>query len=220
MNSMSKDSIAELMPSIIKQEAMQAKAYVVLAHGAGADKSSDFLEQIAAMLNDKQISVLRFNFHYMDKRLADGKRYPPDRMPKLMACFTKVLAELETSLPVFLLGKSMGGRVAAMLAAQGDIQANGVICLGYPFHPQKQPQKLRLEPLQQTKLPMLILQGERDALGNQEEIADYSLSERVRIEFFPDGDHDLKPRKKSGYSHQQHLINAVELIGTFIDELS
>ncbi|WP_206484197.1 alpha/beta family hydrolase [Thalassotalea sp. G2M2-11] len=205
-------------PSIIQQEVTNAKAYLVFAHGAGADKSSAFLEQVSEQLNQRQFNVLRFNFNYMDKRLADGKRYPPERMPKLVDCFNQVLASLETSLPVFLIGKSMGSRVAATIANQPEQRFRGVICLGYPFHPQKQPEKLRLEPLQQSLKPILVVQGTRDALGNQQEISEYDLPSSVQVEFLADGDHDLKPRKKSGYSHEQHLSSALDKIEAFIDE--
>ncbi|GLX79971.1 alpha/beta hydrolase [Thalassotalea insulae] len=205
-------------PSLLKKEVNNARAYVVFAHGAGADKDSEFIEQISIRLNQRAINVLCFNFYYMDKRLLDGKRYPPDRMPKLLSCFEQVLTQVTTELPIFLMGKSMGGRVAATIAGQVLKGVKGVICLGYPFHPQKQPQKLRLEPLQQTQLPVLVVQGDRDALGCRAEIADYQLSELCQINFLPDGDHDLKPRKKSGFSHQAHLDSAVDMIESFINE--
>ncbi len=212
------DLVTSVNVSCISNDADNAKAYVLFAHGAGADKSSDFMAQMAQDLAAQQVSVLRFNFNYMDKRLHDGKRYPPDRMPKLIDCFNQVLANVNTNLPIFLMGKSMGGRVAATLAEQALTKVNGVICLGYPFHPQKQPEKLRLAPLQNTQLPVLIIQGERDALGNKSEITGYLMSPLCQIEYLPDGDHDLKPRKKSGVSHQDNLAQAVQLIVTFINE--
>ena len=159
----------------------RAKALLVFAHGAGADMDSEFISDFTARLNNINCDVIRFNFPYMDKRLIDGKRRPPDRMPKLITCFEQVLSKIVTDIPVFLIGKSMGGRVAATLAASDDINASGVICLGYPFHPQKKPEKLRLEPLQATIKPILILQGERDALGCKSEIAEYELSSLCNI---------------------------------------
>ena len=144
---------------------------VIFAHGAGADKSHEFMEQVSRYLNDHGINVIRFNFSYMDVRLAEGNRRPPDRMPKLLECFETVIKELDTDLPVFLAGKSMGGRVAATLARDKTLNVLGVMCLGYPFHPQKKPEKIRLEPLQQTQKPILILQGTRDALGGPRQLA-------------------------------------------------
>jgi predicted alpha/beta-hydrolase family hydrolase len=204
--------------STINNTVSTAKAFIVFAHGAGADKSHEFMEQVSRALNKKNINVLRFNFSYMDVRLAEGNRRPPDRMPKLLHCFEKVINELDTHLPIFLAGKSMGGRVAATLASDKTLKALGVMCLGYPFHPQKQPEKLRLAPLQETQKPILILQGSRDALGNKEEILGYEYSSHCRCVFFEDGDHNLKPRIKSGFTHIQHIEKAVNEMVNFIDE--
>jgi predicted alpha/beta-hydrolase family hydrolase len=195
-----------------------ALATVIFAHGAGADMNSDFMENITAKLTNKQINVIRFNFPYMDKRKEDGKRRPPDRMPKLLACFEDVLSDTDNQLPIFLMGKSMGGRVAATMAERLLSCVKGVICLGYPFHPPKKLENTRLTPLQESKLPMLIIQGERDALGNKQEVNGYQLPEHCHCVFMPDGDHDLKPRVKSGYTHQQHIESAINEIVRFINE--
>lgn len=212
----------EEMVSTIFQPAKNAKATVIFSHGAGADKQSEFIGNVSQQLVQHQINVLRFNFPYMDKRAQDGKRRPPDRMPKLLDCLNSVItrycAEANTSVPLFLMGKSMGGRVAATYAKTESGKISGVICLGYPFHPQKKPEKLRLEPLQDIVKPVLVVQGDRDALGNKTEIENYSLSRYCQLNFLADGDHDLKPRVKSGYTHQQHIHSAVELINRFIDE--
>jgi len=101
------------MISTIENYVDNAKALVIFAHGAGADKSHDFMETVSQGLNLQQISVLRFNFNYMDERIEKDNRRPPDRMPKLLNCFENILAEVDKSLPIFLAGKSMGGRVAA-----------------------------------------------------------------------------------------------------------
>jgi len=199
-------------------ENRSAKALLVFAHGAGADMDSEFISDFTGRLNAINCDVIRFNFPYMDKRAIDGKRRPPDRMPALLTCYEKVLSNITTNLPVFLIGKSMGGRVAATLVAD-DINVSGVICLGYPFHPQKKPEKLRLEPLQKTTKPILIMQGERDALGSKSEIVDYDLSSLCDLVYLTDGDHNLKPRVKSGFTHQQHIESALTAISRFIDEI-
>ncbi len=201
-------------------------AQIIFAHGAGADMHHDFMVQITALLNQANINVLRFNFPYMDRRAETGKRYPPDRMPKLLDCYRDVITELHNrkhanaALPLFIGGKSMGSRVAATLAGQDDISAliTGVFCLGYPFHPAKKLEKLRLEPLQLTQKPVFIVQGERDSLGSQLEIVDYKLSLLCQCVFLADGDHSLKPRVKSGFTHQQHIESAVQAIVAFILE--
>tara|TARA_R110000744_G_scaffold238020_1_gene355398 strand:- start:205 stop:870 length:666 start_codon:yes stop_codon:yes gene_type:complete len=199
-------------------------ALVIFAHGAGADMNHQYIEDLVGLMNAQQLSVLRFNFPFMDKRKLDGKRRPPERMPALVACYQSVLAETDTNLPIFIAGKSMGGRVAATLASDKAFilrhKIGGVICLGYPFHPIKKPENLRLEPLQETQLPVLILQGQRDALGSEIEINSYEISSLCQIQYFNDGDHDLKPRVKSGYNLKQHQIAAVNKMRNFIDEIN
>lgn len=203
-------------------------AQIIFAHGAGADMSHDFMEQVSALFNRENINVLRFNFPFMDKRIELGKRYPPDRMPKLIDCYKSIINEHllealnELTIPLFIGGKSMGSRVAVTIAADGDIAEviQGVFCIGYPFHPSKKPEKLRLEPLQNTQKPVVILQGDRDTLGSKEEIEAYKMSGLCHTIFLPDGDHSLKPRVKSGFTQQQHIETAVNTIVQFIKEES
>jgi len=203
-------------------------AQIIFAHGAGADMQHEFMAQVSTLLNKANINVVRFNFPFMDKRIALGKRYPPDRMPKLIDCYKRVINNLSVNdrdqavLPLFIGGKSMGSRVAATIAADDDIAMliEGVFCIGYPFHPTKKPEKLRLEPLQNTQKPVLILQGDRDTLGSQVEIEQYEISPLCHTVFLSDGDHSLKPRVKSGFTHQQHIETAVRAIVKFIQEES
>lgn len=206
---------------------------LVFAHGAGADKAHEFMEEMTGLMNQSGFNVIRFNFPFMDKRAETAKQYPPDRMPKLLDCFEEVIklmhsqGEFRDDLPLLIGGKSMGSRVAAMLLAKGSqlddnfvAKIQGVFCLGYPFHPDKKPEKLRLAPLQQALKPVLILQGDRDALGSQVEVDSYQLSPLCQCHFFLDGDHSLKPRVKSGYTRSQHLQQAVSLLKAFALTLS
>lgn len=199
-----------------------AKALIIFAHGAGADMEHEYICELVNLLNKKQLNVLRFNFPYMDKRKLDGKRRPPDRMPVLVECYQSVLANVNSKLPVYIAGKSMGGRVAATIASDKTLMnihnVQGVICLGYPFHPAKKLDKLRLTPLQETQLPVLILQGGRDSLGSKSEIEKYDISSKCQVNYFTDGDHDLKPRVKSGFTLQQHRVLAVQQMSEFINE--
>lgn len=193
-------------------------AVVVFAHGAGANMSSAFMEQVSKRLVAFGISVVRFNFPYMERRAEDGKRRPPDRMPKLIDDMENLITQLDTKLPLFLGGKSMGSRVSASLSAQCHEQVKGIFALGYPFHPIGKPDKTRLEPLEQTQVPILIVQGERDKLGSKDEISQYSLGQHCHVKFLPDGDHDLKPRVKSGFTHDEHIASACQYIKDFVDE--
>lgn len=215
--------------SLLSSVVANAKAQIVLAHGAGANMSHEFMNEISLLLNQSGINVLRFNFPFMDKRALTGKKYPPDRMPKLLACYKAVVEyavnkNTNEELPLFIGGKSMGSRVAATLIASLDIlnpndfkNIVGVFCLGYPFHPAKKEDKLRLEPLVDANKNVLIVQGERDTLGNQIEVIGYQLPEHCHCVFLPDGDHSLKPRVRSGFTYKAHMKKASDEIVNFID---
>ncbi len=218
----------EKIINLIVDTVSDAKAQLVFAHGAGADMSHEFMTTVSQLLNEAGINVLRFNFPYMDKRALFNKKYPPDRMPKLLACFREVLDKVVNkdgnALPLYIGGKSMGSRVAATLLTEPEVlekdlyeKVRGIFCLGYPFHPAKKPESLRLTPLLANKKPILIVQGERDSLGNKDEILSYQLPKSCQCEFLEDGDHSLKPRVKSGFTYEAHIQRAVKEIVRFVD---
>ncbi len=198
-------------------KALKPQAVLILAHGAGAAMDSEFMEIMSKLVVEQGISVVRFEFPYMQERRINGKKRPPDRQPKLLACWKEVLDDVksQTDLPVFIGGKSMGGRMATLLAAEGTETA-GIICLGYPFYAVGKLDKPRTEHLKNLTTPTLILQGERDTMGNTENVTRYQLSDQINIEWFDDGNHDLKPRKVSGFTHQQHLESAARMIADFM----
>jgi hypothetical protein len=195
----------------------------VFAHGAGASANSAFMQQVSEGLAIEGVRVARFNFPYSTKILEDGKRRPPDRQPKLLAHFAEQLQLLGK--PVIIGGKSMGGRMASLLAANVDNvdESNGVFikgcaCLGYPFHPNGKPDKLRIDHFSMINQPMLIIQGTRDSMGNQEEVQGYPLPNGVQLFWLADGNHDFKPRVASGFNHQQHLDTTVKILTAFIKQ--
>ena len=194
-----------------------ARTGVLMAHGAGAGMDHVFMQTMAERLCSLGLLVVRFEFDYMTLARETGKRRPPDRMPKLTECFERqfhAVVEAYPDVHWFLGGKSMGGRVAATV--QPEIASAGVVCLGYPFHPPKKVENLRLEPLQQlTERDVLIVQGTRDSLGNRQEVDGYSLPPTIQIKWLEDGDHDLKPRKRSGFTHEQHIESAAACIAEF-----
>jgi predicted alpha/beta-hydrolase family hydrolase len=114
-------------------------------------------------------------------------------------------------------GKSMGGRIASMIADEAG--AAGVICLGYPFHPPGKPERLRTTHLESMKTSTLIIQGTRDRFGTEEEVAGYSLSPSIELAWMEDGDHSFKPRKKSGRTPEQNLDAAADAVVGFIQRL-
>ena len=195
--------------------APQPIANFVFAHGAGAGQESEFMNVMAQGIAKHNITVIRFNFPYMQLAQQLGKRRPPDRADKLLTHFTGVLDELDKKLPIFIGGKSMGGRMASMLLQ--DSIAKGCICMGYPFHPPAKPEKLRTGDLLTINKPVLILQGERDTFGTQQEILQYSLADSIELAFLSDGDHSFKPRKASGETQQAHIESAATIVADFIN---
>jgi predicted alpha/beta-hydrolase family hydrolase len=194
-----------------------ATTTIALAHGAGAPMDSPFMETVAGGLADHGLRVARFEFPYMAKRRREGTKKPPDRAPVLLQSWREVIDRLG---PEHLIvgGKSMGGRIASMIAATLEDEGTpvaGVTCLGYPFHPPGKPERLRTEHLEAIRTPTLILQGERDPFGKRDEVEGYALSDAVRLHWLPDGDHGFKPRKASGRSEAENIAEAVAALARF-----
>lgn len=186
---------------------------VLFAHGAGAPMDSDFMNQMTNLLVASGLGVARFEFPYMAQRRQGGSKRPPNSMPQLLDAFRAQVADLGPADRLIIGGKSMGGRVATLLA--DELGVAGAFCLGYPFHPAGKPDKTRTQHLQDLQTPTLICQGTRDTLGNQEEVAEYSLSKQVSLHWLEDGNHDLKPRVKSGFTHAQHMQAAAVAVASF-----
>jgi hypothetical protein len=119
--------------------------------------------------------------------------------------------------PLLIGGKSMGGRVAAMVAADPTAArlASAVVCLGYPFHPPGKPDRTRLEPLQGAGRPILICQGDRDPFGSASDISGYELPDTVSIVYLEDGDHDFKPRGHSPATWKANLDSTAKSVCSF-----
>jgi predicted alpha/beta-hydrolase family hydrolase len=111
----------------------------------------------------------------------------------------------------------MGGRIASLIA--DDAGVAGLVCLGYPFHPEGKPEQLRVAHLEFIKTPTLILQGERDPFGTREEAVGYKLSSAIRVTWLEDGDHSFTPRKSSSRTEEQNLEEAVGEIVSFVEGL-
>ena len=174
---------------------------------------TDFMNAFADGLADHGFRVVRFEFPYMAERRQTGKRRPPDREPVLRQAWLDVIASVEAQ-TLFIGGKSMGGRIASLLA--DAVGVAGLICLGYPFHPTGKPDQLRVEHLQAIKTPTLILQGERDPFGNAEEVRGYNLCSQIRLHWLPDGDHSFKPRVSSGRTQDENWREAISVIASFV----
>lgn len=202
----------------------ETHATLLLAHGAGAPMDSTFMEKLAGSLCLAGIAVARFEFAYMAQRRTGGSKRPPPRADKLIGEFQTALQAVmsEYEGPLLLGGKSMGGRVAAMLGGGGSLpgRVKGICCFGYPFHPTGKPDAdWRLSPLEEAKRPVLILQGDRDPFGTKPEIDDISLPSHVSLTYLEDGNHDFGPRGKSPATLDSNIQMAAKAVASFASTL-
>lgn len=199
---------------LLIQGPKNSKRKFIFAHGAGAPMDSDWMNDLTKILVSKGIQVIRFEFPYMRERRISGKKRPPNTTKILIETWKKVFELVGGD--SYIGGKSMGGRIASLIS--DELKPKGLICLGFPFHaPGKEP-KERIIHLKDIKTKSLIIQGQRDSMGTQEEVLNYELSKKIKVHFLEDGDHSLKPRKKSGFTLEQHLENAASLIDKFIKD--
>ncbi|MFD9897341.1 alpha/beta family hydrolase [Mesorhizobium sp. NPDC059025] len=195
---------------------------ILLGHGAGAPMDSASMDAAAKALAAAGFRVARFEFSYMAGRRTGGSRKPPPRAETLNPEYVAAVAALGANGRLIIGGKSMGGRIASMVAdelfASGKIA--GLLCLGYPFHPPAKPQQLRTRHLADLQTPTLIVQGTRDEFGTRDEVPSYALSKAVEVFWLEDGDHDLKPRKSvSGYSATDHLKSMADKVSSWAGTL-
>jgi len=150
--------------SAIVQVPEGQKAMLVLAHGAGANMEHSFMVDLADNLAAKGIGTLRFNFPYMEK----GKFRPdtPAVAHEAIACMIRKAHELYPATPLLAGGKSFGGRMTSQYLAKTPVEfVKGIVFYGFPLHPDGKPSVERAEHLKDIRIPMLFLQGTRDALA-------------------------------------------------------
>lgn len=189
----------------------------VFAHGAGLPMDAPRMEAIADGLVEAGVRVIRFEFPYMRRRRVSEKRGAPDRPAILEATWHEVLERVGVPDTLVIGGRSMGGRVASMVADEAGVR--GLACLGYPFHPLGKPERTRTAHLAELRTPTLIVQGERDPMGNRDDVAGYVLSPSIEVVWLPDGDHSFVPRKRSGVTEAENVATAVEAVRAFIERL-
>ena len=185
------------------REGPSARPLVFLAHGAGAPYTSPFMEAVAAGLVRRDLASVRFHFPYMEEFVASGKRRPPNPQKTLLATWEAMLAKAATWKnlgPFVLAGKSMGGRMASMLLAQGRAPSAAVaaVYLGYPLHPPGRPEKLRSEHLSDVGVPQLFVSGSKDNLCKLELLRPVlrKLGSRATLHVVEGGDHSLVVSRK------------------------
>lgn len=197
----------------------EAETVLVLAPGAGAPMTHEFMEVVATGLADRSLRVCRFDFLY-----AQAGRRAPDRQEVLEATFSAVLEGLVDRLrPQRLIagGKSMGGRIASHVVAAGAA-VDGLVFHGYPLHPPGRPEKLRDGHLYEIiDVPMLFVEGTRDPfcpLDTLERVR-ASLRAPTEVAVIADGDHSFRVRKSSGRSTPEAWIEVVDRTASWIEAL-
>ncbi len=209
-------------PPLLLDGPDDAPLTIVLAHGAGAPMDSTFMAAFAEELAAEGYRAARFEFPYMAGRRRTDTKKPPDRAHVLLDTWRAVIGELGGD-GLVIGGKSMGGRIASMIAAEMEDAGTGVrglVCLGYPFHGPGRPMNPdRLAHLENLKTPALICQGARDTLGNAEDVAGYALSPAIFVHWLEDGDHGFKPRQASGLTEDGNWRSAIGAIVRFLGAL-
>ena len=200
-----------------------AKAVMILAHGAGAPMDSLFMELLAEALAGQGIESVRFEFPYMVKRREDGRKRPPDRQPALLAAFEDQVSlareELGSQVPLLVGGKSMGGRMATLLAAGKFRDIDGVACYGYPFHPPGKLDRWRTDHLDKVAVPLLVVQGTQDPFGKPDELkAQGQIPGLTRLCWLDGGNHDFQPLARQPEQQADLIAQAALLTRQFAED--
>lgn len=191
------------------------RAVLVLAPGAGGGLDGAFMKAMATGLAQRDLQVCRFNFGYTEKG-----RSSPDKQPLLEATYRDVVRSIRAmagNRPLFLGGKSMGGRIASHIVADGEATA-GLIFLGYPLHPPGRPDRLRDAHLPAITVPMLFVEGTRDPfcpLPTLERVL-RKLEADTSVVVIDDGDHSFKVRKGSGRGTREAWEEVVDAVAGWV----
>lgn len=185
-----------------------------------------FLDTIAAKLDRRGITVHRFEFPFMAARTAGGPKRPAPRAAMLVPAYRDAIADCRSRLPstarLLIGGKSLGGRVACLAAADAGLAGivAGVVVLGFPLYPPRNPKASRAPALLELAVPALIVQGTRDPFGGPESLAVLNLPRSVAIHPIAGGDHDLAPLKSTGRTSDEALSEAADAIERFTSTIS
>lgn len=198
----------------------RAESLLVLAHGAGAGMNHPFMQSLATELAAVKVATLRFQFPYMEQR-----RKIPDRPPVLTATIVAAVRaafDAAPDLPLFAGGKSLGGRMASLAAAERGLDSvRGLIFFGFPLHPPNQPGTKRAEHSRKVKLPMLFLQGTRDKLADLTLLRPIcaDLGERATLQIIDTADHSFHVLKSSGKTDADVLRDLARTVATWTQKL-
>ena len=195
-----------------------ANNVLVLGHGASTNMEHRAMQNLAITFCAQGLRVVRFNFLYTEKH-----KSPPDRMPRLMECFTAVVEKARQELTptrLFIGGHSMGGRTASMLAAEG-FACDGLLLLAYPLHPAGQPEKLRDSHMGKIQSTVLCLNGTRDELCQQALMQNVveKLPSTFTMHWLQGADHGFHVQKRSGRTEEDVLLEIGEVSSKWLAKI-
>jgi predicted alpha/beta-hydrolase family hydrolase len=197
--------------------AERPRVTLVLAHGAGAPQTYPWMVAIARALALRGICVVTFNFLYTEQ-----KRRAPDKNDVLEATWRAVIDAVRSrgdfaARPLFIGGKSMGGRISTQVAASAEVDVSGLVLFGYPLHPPGKPKQLRAAHLPRVRAPMLFVQGSRDPFGTPEELGPVvaGLAPGTRLFVVEGGDHSFAVRKNTGDTFEKVIARVVDAVAHF-----
>jgi uncharacterized protein len=211
----------DIRVSGLLQAPARAQACYVMAHGAGAGMAHPFMAAVAAGLAERNIATLRYQFPYMER---GGKRPDPPKVAhKAVRAAVTEAAKHVRKLPLIAGGKSFGGRMTSQ--AQAAAPLPGVIALaftGFPLHPANQPSQERAKHLLDVKIPMLFLQGTRDALAMRDQIEPVckALGSRATLKLFVDADHSFHVSARTDRNDATVMSEMLDGFAAWLDELA
>ena len=197
-----------------------ARALLVLGHGAGAGMRHPFMQAVAEQLAAQKIATFRYQFPYMEK----GKK-SPDSQTTLRATIVSAVETAKKAargLPLLAGGKSMGGRLTSLVAAEGRLpDVRGLIFYGFPLHAAGKPSSERGAHLAEVSVPMLFLQGTRDRLAELDRLTPVcrSLGRRATLHIVEGGDHSFHVLKRSGRTDEDVQNELGETVGSWVSGL-
>jgi predicted alpha/beta-hydrolase family hydrolase len=210
----------ETRVSALLQSPARPRACYVLAHGAGAGMNHPFMAAVADGLAERGVATLRYQFPYMEQG-----RKRPDSPPLAHATVRAAVAEADRMLPdvpLFAGGRSFGGRMSSQAQAKAALaHVRGLAFLGFPLHPAGRPSQDRAEHLFDVNVPMLFLQGTRDALAELDQLKPVckALGRRATLELFEAADHSFHVPARSGRMDAEVLVEMLDLLTGWIDKV-
>jgi predicted alpha/beta-hydrolase family hydrolase len=206
--------------SALLQRPENARQLLVLAHGAGAGMTHPFMESLTAELDSRGVATFRYQFPYMEKRRRIPD--PPAVLTSTVRAAVLAASQVAPGLPLFAGGKSMGGRMTSQAAAERPLEGvRGLVFFGFPLHPPNRPGTARAKHLADVTVPMLFLQGTRDAFADLKLLRPIcrKLSPQATLHVIQDADHSFHVPKRTGKTDSEVLRELVETVSSWAEEM-